>query len=69
MSDKFWFKHYRELVGWKICSVTKSEDEDPDIFPEGLYGLILTKGKEKKVAWILADPEENGEGFLRIQSI
>ena len=71
MSDKFWVKHYGKLVGWKISSVAYEDqlDEDEDMFPEGLYGLVLTKGKKKKIAWILRDPEGNGEGFLEISPI
>jgi len=69
MSDKFWLEHYGNLVGWKISSVAIDKEADSDIFPEGLYGLILTKGNKKKIAWILRDPEGNGKGFLEVESI
>ena len=68
MSDKFWKEHYGQLVDWKVSGLAKST-EDPDLFPEGLWGLTLTNGEQKKVAWILRDPEGNGEGFLEIRSL
>ena len=69
MNNKFWLEHYGDLVGWTISSVAIAKEADSDIFPEGLYGLILKKGNKKKVAWILRDPEGNGEGFLEVGSI
>ena len=58
-------KHYAQLVGWTIEQIATDEMD----YGEELYGLVLTKGKSKKIAWILRDPEGNGAGFLEIDNV
>ena len=65
MPNEVWEEHYGQLVGWTVSGVTNRAG-DPDLFPEGLWGLTLTDGEQKKVAWVLRDPEGNGGGFLEI---
>lgn len=60
----YFIKHYKELVGYEVFAVAE-DDSDSEPF----YGLVLTKNKQKKVAWILQDPEGNGPGFLEIASV
>ena len=67
MPNEFWEEHYGQLVGWTVSGVA-NRAKDPDLFPEGLWGLTLTNGEQKKVAWVLRDPEGNGGGFLEIMS-
>lgn len=59
----YFIKHYEDLVGYKVSSVTK---DTSDLVP--FYGLVLTKNKQSKVAWVLQDPEGNGPGFLEINT-
>jgi hypothetical protein len=64
-SEDAYVKHYGQLIGWKVDGIAVTAP-DPDN-PEGWYGLVLTKGKKKKVAWVERDPEGNGSGFLNIE--
>ena len=64
--DDAFEKHYKQLVGWTIKQIAADEMED---YGEDIYGLVLTKGKAKKIAWISRDPEGNGPGFLDIADV
>jgi hypothetical protein len=49
------------LVGYTVVgAVTSSEDRD-------FYGLLMQKGKSRKIVWILRDDEGNGPGAIDIQ--
>jgi len=56
--------NYEDLVGYTVSSVAKDTSDSMPV-----YGLILTKNKQSKVAWVLRDPEGNGPGFLEINSV
>tara|TARA_R100000808_G_C2120355_1_gene131795 strand:- start:99 stop:320 length:222 start_codon:yes stop_codon:yes gene_type:complete len=60
-------KEYSKLVGYTVESIAVDEEcfEDCE-----LCGLVLSKkGKHKQIAWVMRDPEGNGEGFLDIQCL
>jgi hypothetical protein len=64
MTDNEWIeKHYGQLVGYKITSIAV---DDHDSTEEPWIGLVVEKGKTKKIAWVLMDPEGNGSGHLDI---
>jgi hypothetical protein len=63
-SEDAYAKHYGQLIGWKVVGIAVDNNDENE--PEGWYGLELTKGKQKKIAWVLCDPEGNGSGFLDI---
>lgn len=55
-----------QLVGGVVTAIVKDEND------EGLYGLRITLNEiqavpVKVIAWIQADPEGNGPGFLSIE--
>ena len=56
-------KHYGQIVGYKITGMAI---DDSDNSSEPWIGLVLEKGHQKKLAWILMDPEGNGVGHLDI---
>jgi hypothetical protein len=59
MSERdFYGEHYGQLVGKEVSGVVEDASGE---FP--CYGLQFTDGS---IAWILADPEGNGPGFLEI---
>tara|TARA_Y100001951_G_scaffold72540_1_gene59439 strand:+ start:246 stop:464 length:219 start_codon:yes stop_codon:yes gene_type:complete len=66
-SEDAYAKHYGQLVGWKVEQIAVDNSDENE--PEGWYGLVFTKGKQKKIAWILCDPEGNGSGFLNIDKV
>jgi hypothetical protein len=51
-------KQLEPYMGAKIVGFADDE--------EGVFGLIIQKGKQKKVLWVLCDPEGNGPGFLEL---
>ena len=52
-----------QLSGWFVIGVTV-DDSDPTIGP--IWGLLLGRNRERKIAWVLSDPEGNGPGRLDI---
>jgi len=57
-------KHYRQIVGATITGLA-CDDTDKDF--GDIWALNLrTKDGCTAIAWILADPEGNGPGFLAI---
>jgi|TARA_R100000781_G_scaffold83290_1_gene51325 hypothetical protein len=64
MKNKYLYDHYGQLMGHKVTQlIVDGNTEDQD---EPFIGLLLEKGKSKKIAWILMDPEGNGVGHLDI---
>ena len=56
-------KHYSQIVGYKIVNIAIDDSTDPR---EPWIGLVLEKGHQKKLGWILMDPDRNGVGHLDI---
>jgi len=56
-------KHLHQLKGRGVQGVVRdNSSETLEAFGQPLYGLAF----EDKIAWVLADPEGNGPGFLEI---
>jgi|TARA_R110000764_G_scaffold84307_1_gene164984 hypothetical protein len=55
--------HYSQLKGYTVKEIAT---DTATIEGEAYFALVFTKGKKKKIAWILMDPEHNGPGFLNI---
>lgn len=53
-------KHFGQLIGKTVKAVAVSE-QDGDT--EEAFGLMFTDGT---VAWVMTDPECNGQGWLDI---
>lgn len=52
----------KQLTPFIGATIVGFADDD-----EGTFGLIIQKGKQqKKVLWVLRDPEGNGPGFLEL---
>lgn len=57
------------LVGYEVIQIIEFEAKNDNGLPQGLYeGLMLKKGLDVLVAWIMVDNEGNGPGFLDILS-
>ena len=63
-NDSPFVDEYSQLIGFKVTQIA-IDDSDED---EEWTALVLEKGKRKKLAWILQDPEGNGSGFLDIKN-
>lgn len=50
------------LVGFKITGAALDKENES-------YGLVLEKGKKKKIAWVDCDPEGNGPGWLQVEDV
>ena len=59
-------KEYSKIVGYTVQSITRDDESFPGC---ELYGLVFTKGKQKRIAWVLRDLEGNGDGFLDIEEV
>jgi hypothetical protein len=55
------FYPYKEIVDYGITGVVMDDSEDQPVF-----GLILEKDRDQKIAWIMRDAEGNGAGHLDI---
>ena len=61
-------QHYRQIVGATIIGLAV-DDTDND-FGDDIWALKLkTKNGRAAIAWIMADPEGNGPGFLAIDDV
>jgi hypothetical protein len=60
-------QYYQQIVGATITGLAV-DDTDND-FGDDLWALKLkTKDGRAAIAWIMADPEGNGPGFLAIDA-
>jgi hypothetical protein len=50
------------LVGFKITGVALDKENES-------YGLVIERGKSKKIAWVDCDPEGNGPGWLQVEDV
>lgn len=57
---KFAMKEIEKLVGYKVTGVCADRGGES-------YGIVMEKGKDKKLCWIDCDPEGNGPGWLEIE--
>ena len=61
-------QHYQQIVGATITGLAV-DDTDND-FGDDIWALKLeTKNGRAAIAWIMADPEGNGPGFLAIADV
>ena len=70
ISHDYMEKHLSKLVGFEVKGFSLDDTKETiEEFGEPVYGLLLRnlKTMEKRTAWIMADPEGNGPGFLDIQ--
>ncbi len=66
----FLVEKYSQLVGCTIVDVAVDDGEDVLLdLNEPAIGLVLSDGKNQKLAWIMRDAEGNGVGFLDIVRI
>ena len=66
----FLVEKYSQLVGYTIVDVAVDDGEDVLLdLNEPAIGLVLSDGKNQKLAWIMRDAEGNGVGFLDIVRI
>ena len=65
MSENFYIKKLEPFVGYKLAGFAL-DDSDPH---EEYFGLILQKGKDKRIVWILRDDEGNGPGSIDITAV
>ena len=61
-------QHYQQIVGATITGL--AVDDTNNDFGDDIWALKLTtKDGRAAMAWIMADPEGNGPGFLAIDDV
>jgi hypothetical protein len=59
--------NFDQLVGWTITQIAFDSTQEP-LAPNGHHGLVLVKGKQKKIAWVTSR-DHNGAGDLLVEVV